>query len=81
MTAPRDLSTVLWRRGRLALVLEPRAWLIGLYVAPGALHACLLPCLAVRWQWRPLSASGRYPRPLQDSASRPGEWMPGSWHA
>lgn len=74
---PRDLSTVLWRRGRLSVVLEPRAWLIGLYVASGALHACLLPCLAVRWQWRRPGD----PKALQDAASRPAEWMPGAWHA
>lgn len=76
---PRDLSTVLWKRGRLSVVLEPRAWLIGLYVAHGALYACLVPCLAVRWQWKP--ASPGQPRAVPGSAERPAEWMPGGWHA
>lgn len=66
--SPRDLSTVLLRLGRLSVVLEPRAWLIGPYVAPGAVYGWLL-CVAVRWERKPKAAQG--------GAERPAEWMPG----
>lgn len=68
---PRDLSTVLWRRGRLSLVLEPRDVWIGLYVAHGAVYVCLVPCLPLKWERRPKAVQGR--------AERPSGWMPGDW--
>lgn len=78
MTASRDLSTVLCRRGRLSLVLEPRAWLIGAYVASGAVYVCLLPCLPLRWQWRKPVRPGR-PGKAPDAGSYQTEWLPGTW--
>lgn len=52
MSAPRDLTTVLCRLGRLSLVLEPRDLWLGVYVAPGAVYVCLVPCLPLRWERR-----------------------------
>lgn len=49
---PRDLTTVLCRLGRLSLVLEPRDLWLGVYVAPGAVCVCLVPCLPLRWERR-----------------------------
>jgi hypothetical protein len=78
VTAPRDLSTGLLRLGRLSLVFEPRDWWIGLYVAPGAVYACLVPCLPLRWE-------RRTPEPLAplkvtpEDFGRPSGWMPGDW--
>jgi hypothetical protein len=74
----RDLSTVLWRRGRLSLVLEPRDLWLGLYVAPGALYVCLLPCVAVRWERRKPDAPARSAA-LPDPDGYVHEWMPGTW--
>lgn len=45
----RDLSTVLWRRGRLSLLFEPRDIWLGVFIGPGAVYVCLVPCVAVRW--------------------------------
>lgn len=53
MNAPRNLTTVLARLGRLSLVLEPRDLWLGLYVAPGAVYVCLLPCLPLKWERKP----------------------------
>ena len=47
MTVPRDLATVLWRWGRLSLVLDPRDLLI-LRVGERALVAGVA-CVQVRW--------------------------------
>lgn len=68
---PRDLSTVLWRHGRLSLVLEPRDLWIGAYIAHGAVYVILVPCLPLKWE--------RRPRALRGTVSSPAEWMPGRW--
>lgn len=78
MRGSRDLSTVLWRRGRLSLVLEPRDLWLGLYVAPGAVYVCVVPCLPLRWQWRRPGAPGRPGTPADGYVH---EWMPGTWEA
>jgi hypothetical protein len=39
------------RRGRLSVYIEPRDVWIGIYVAPGAIYICLLPCLVIRWSY------------------------------
>lgn len=72
---PRDLSTILWRRGRLALVLEPRNLLLGFHVAPDAIWAHLVPLLAIRWERRGPGLPGKAP----DASGHPAEWMPGRW--
>jgi hypothetical protein len=46
---PRDLATILWRRGRFSIVFEPRDVWLGVFVSPRAVYVCLLPCLPVRW--------------------------------
>jgi hypothetical protein len=39
---------VLWERGRLSLLFEPRdCWLL-LFIGPDALYFCLAPCLPIR---------------------------------
>lgn len=48
----RDLSTVLWRRGRFWLVFEPRDLWFGVFVSPRAVFVCLVPCVAVKWERR-----------------------------
>lgn len=48
----RDLSTILFRIGRLSLVLEPRDLWLGVYVAPRAVYVCVIPCLPLRWERR-----------------------------
>jgi hypothetical protein len=73
VTASRDLSTVLFRRGRLSLVLEPRDLWIGVYVAPGAVWVCLVPCLPLRWERR-----GQR-RTTPGNAEPAAEWLPGRW--
>lgn len=69
-----DTSTRLLRLGRLSLVLEPRDLWVGVYVAPGAVYVCLVPCLPLKWERRPGSrehaATGR---------AGAAEWMPGRW--
>ena len=47
MTTPRDLATVLWRHGRLSLVLDPRDLLI-LRIGAQAVQAGVA-CVQVRW--------------------------------
>lgn len=42
-------STVLWRRGRFALVFHPRDIWIGVHVSKHAVYVCALPTLAFRW--------------------------------
>lgn len=74
--ASRDLSTVLLRRGRLSLVFEPRDLWLGLYVAPGALYVCLVPCLPLRWQWRKPERPGR---PGKPAGGYQVEWLPEVW--
>lgn len=79
MTSPsRDLSTVLWRRGRLSLVLEPRDLWIGAYVAHGAVYVILVPCLPLRWERRAPEPPGQV-KVTPESFGRAGEWMPGDW--
>jgi hypothetical protein len=46
---PRDLAIVLWRRGRLSVLFEPRDIWVGVRVGPSAVQVCLVPCVAVRW--------------------------------
>ena len=48
----RDLSTRLFRRGRFSLILEPRNGWAGGYIGPKAVYACLVPCLALKWERR-----------------------------
>jgi hypothetical protein len=75
---PRDLSTVLWRRGRLSLILEPRDLWVGAYAGHGAVYVILVPCFPLRWQWRAPEA----PAPLKmtpEDFGRPSGWMPGDW--
>lgn len=77
MTASRDLSTVLWRRGRLSLVAEPRNACIGFCFPPGAVVLYVVPVVGLRWQWRkPVPGQ---PRTTPDNAEQPAEWMPGQW--
>ena len=45
-----DLSTALWRRGRLWLIVEPRDIWVGIYVADRAVYVCLVPCLVLKWE-------------------------------
>ena len=47
MIPPRDLATVLWRHGRLSLVLDPRDLLI-LRLGTDMVQAGVA-CLQVRW--------------------------------
>jgi hypothetical protein len=74
----RDLSTVLWRHGRLSLVLEPRDLWLGLYVAHGAVYVCLVPCLPLRWERRRPDVPRQSQR-VPDGSGRPGAWLPGRW--
>jgi hypothetical protein len=46
------MARVLWERGRLSLLFEPRDCWILLFVGPEALYLCLVPCLPVRWDRR-----------------------------
>ena len=46
---PRDLSTRLFRIGRLSLILEPRDLWFGVYAGPDAVYITLIPCLPIRW--------------------------------
>lgn len=42
---------VLLQAGRLTLLVEPRDFWVGVYLARSAVYVCPLPMLAVRW-WR-----------------------------
>lgn len=46
---PRDLSTRLFKAGRLSLVFEPRDLWLGVYAGPDAIYLTLIPCLPFRW--------------------------------
>jgi len=86
VTRPHDLSTRLWHCGRLSLVCEPRDIWIGVYVAPGAVYVCLVPCFPLKWERRPggpgrALAKAAEIRALQAQAERPAEWMVGDWRA
>lgn len=48
-----DLTTVLWRRGKLSLILEPRDLWIGAYIAPHAIYVALVPLLVLKWKRTP----------------------------
>ena len=48
-----DLPKILWRRGRLWVIFEPRDGWVGFYVARKAVYVCLLPCLVVKWERKP----------------------------
>lgn len=47
-----DLSTRLFKTGRLSLIFEPRDLWVGVYAAPDAIYLTLIPCLPVRWARR-----------------------------
>jgi hypothetical protein len=79
VTAPSgDLSTILFRRGRLSVTLDPRNLLLaGLGLDPGAVvvHVAVF---GLRWQWR----MPEPPAPLKttpEDFGRPSGWMPGDW--
>lgn len=45
----RDISTRLFRWGRLSLLIEPRDIWLGVFIAPHAVYICVIPCLPFRW--------------------------------
>jgi hypothetical protein len=36
--------------GRVQIYAEPRDLWVGVFVAPGAVYVCPIPCLVIRWQ-------------------------------
>ena len=77
MTRPRDLSTRLWRCGRLSLVFEPRDIWLGVYVAPGAVYACLVPCFPLKWERRKVSVIRCAGTPYRCDGFDPKDWPDG----
>ena len=77
VTPSRDLSTILWRRGRFSVVLDPRNLMVGPRFDPGALvvHVAVF---GFRWQWRKPEVPGRPGTPADGYLT---EWMPGAWEA
>ena len=74
MTASRDLSTILWRRGRFSVVLDPRNLLAGLRFDPGAVvvHVAVF---GLRWQWKRPERPGR-PGKAPDADGHAEKWVP-----
>ena len=68
---PRDLSTRLFKAGRLSLVFDPRDWRIGLYIGPDAVCLPLL-CLSVRWERVPPRVTFTFPHGTQATVDRHG---------